>query len=443
MSVQRESGAAAWLTVAVTAMAFMGVYAFMIVLARTPVLGPLFPQQEFFKTALITHVVLALVIWFLAFVIFAMHYVTPERPAGGVERRVSWGALLGIGLIVVTPFTGPAYPQLNNYVPTLDRGLYLWGVGIFFVFAVMGAGLRLPALLASDRPMIVRGSLMAAGGALLSAMVCFALATKGLKGSPDGGAGLDPQYYYELLFWGGGHVLQFANTLGLMAVWSILYHRLTGRSPLPDPIALPLIVLVALLIVAAPFGYLALEHDDPTLRRFFILLKAWGLSFGPLILGGMIVKNWRDIAASPAAKRGFGMAIFLFGLGGVIALTIEGSDTRVPAHYHGVIGGVTLSFMTLGLVALTENGWLTVREGVKKFQVTLYGVGQALFVMGLFVGGLAGLGRKTFGTAQQLDTALKYVGMSAMGIGGLLAISSGAMFVVFMIRALRNGGRNG
>ncbi len=440
MNVERKSGAAAWLTVAVTAVGFMGAYVFLIVLARTPGVGRLFPDQLFFQTALITHVVLALVIWFLAFVIFVMHYVTPETRTGYADRVTASGALLGILIIVITPFTGPANPTLNNYVPALDRGLYVAGVGVFFVFAALGAALRMKALGASSRPLIVRGSLMVAGLALISALICFGVSWVGLNAA-GGRSAFEAQYYYEILFWGGGHVLQFANTLGMMAVWALLAERLSGRTPMPDAVAKPILILISLLIVAAPIMYMVFDYDSPALRSFFTNLKAWGLSFGPLILGVFIVRQWGGETGDPVARRGFALAMILFGLGGGMALLIDGADTRVPAHYHGVIGGVTLSFMTLALVALTENGWLTARDTWKKFQVTLYGVGQALFVGGLFVGGLAGLARKTFGAAQELDTTLKYTGMGIMALGGLLAIVSGGFFVVFMIRALMNGRR--
>ena len=40
-------------------------------------------------------------------------------------------------------------------------------------------------------------------------------------------------------------------------------------------------------------------------------------------------------------------SIILFGSGGLIGLVIEGTNTIIPAHYHGSIVGITLACMGL------------------------------------------------------------------------------------------------
>ncbi|HLG29886.1 MAG TPA: hypothetical protein VI387_06700, partial [Candidatus Brocadiales bacterium] len=44
--------------------------------------------------------------------------------------------------------------------------------------------------------------------------------------------------------------------------------------------------------------------------------------------------------------------------------------------------------------------------------------------------------RKTFGAAQNLDDIAKIIGMSIVGIGGLIAITGGIIFVVNSILSL-------
>jgi heme/copper-type cytochrome/quinol oxidase subunit 1 len=91
--------------------------------------------------------------------------------------------------------------------------------------------------------------------------------------------------------------------------------------------------------------------------------------------------------------------------------------------------------MAFALTSMVENGRLSIRPKWLSAQLTLYGAGQAMFVSGLFIGGYAGLQRKTFGAAQRLDTMIKLTGMTVMGIGGLLAVAGGVLFVVFMLKA--------
>jgi heme/copper-type cytochrome/quinol oxidase subunit 1 len=63
-------------------------------------------------------------------------------------------------------------------------------------------------------------------------------------------------------------------------------------------------------------------------------------------------------------------------------------------------------------------------------QPFLYGAGQLLFVLGLFLAGTEDVPRKTFGSAQVLTSYVQYTGMAVMGLGGLVAVLGGAAFVV-------------
>lgn len=435
-----RSGATLWLAVAIFAMMFMGVYALLIALARTPGIGQLFGDQNFFMTALVTHVALALMIWFIAFLLFVMYYLTSDVPSGKADFAAAAGGLGGVIFIVVTPFTGPANPVLSNYVPVLDRGTYFIGLALFMVSAMIATALRARPVIAATidgkpAPLIVRGSLVLAGLSLISASICFIIAWAGLNADPEM-ATADPQLYFELLFWGGGHTLQFTHTLALMAVWTILTWRTAAKELVDDRVAAGLLIMTGLFILSAPLSYVVQSYDTPELRDFFSVMKKWGLSFGPIVLGVAILAGRKEMQNDRVARRGLLLSLLLVAMGGAIGVTLTGSDTRVPGHYHGAIGGVTLAFMTLGLVAVSDNGWLLVKEKWRIFQLSLYGIGQSLFVVGLFIGGLRGLPRKTFGAAQTLDDTLKYIGMSVMGIGGLLAVTSGVIFVVFMLKAL-------
>jgi len=444
MGFNIKDASAGWLGVAIISMACMGGYAFLIVLSRAPGFNLLFTEQDFFYTALVTHVVLSIVIWFLAFILFVIYNVTADHPAGLIDRAMAACALLGVVFVVATPFTGPAWPQLNNYVPTLNRDLYFTGLAVFFGFATMGVALRTPTLIKAliargDKyPLAVYGSLAGAGLSLAIGVLCMAIAKSKL--GPFSETEIDPRLYYELLFWGGGHVLQFTNTFGVMAGWSLLYTRLSGEKLVSDKVALLALVVMIGFAIVAPFQYIGTDVESLEQRQFFTNLKGWGLALGPIIFGASVVfKRAKMKRDDIVAYNGLLISISLFALGGLIALTINGSDTRVPAHYHGVIGGVTMCYMTLGLMAIVDNGWLAAGGKWLKRQVKIYGAGQGLFVVGMFIGGVLGLARKTYGQAQVLDTVEKIFSMGVMGIGGLLAITGGGLFVTLMTIGLIRG----
>ena len=335
--------ASAWLGVSIVSMIFMGTYAFLVALSRAPVFNTIFPSQDFFRTALVTHVVLSVVIWFVAFMIFTIYFVTVKTSVSVMDYIPAAGGLGGVALIVATPFTGPASPMLNNYVPVLERGMYFWGLGLFFVFAALGVAVRAPALIRmiirrSDYPVIVTGSLAGVGISLAMAIICILISWAALSAYPER---YGMSMFYESLFWGGGHVLQFTNTLGLMAVWGLLAVHLSQERFLGDKAALAILGVTLIFTLIAPFSYLFMEIYSSESRKFFLEIKRWGTALGPVAVGLRAhLSALKNNTGSPAG-RGLALSITLFALGGLIALTIHGSDTRVPAHYHGVIGAVT------------------------------------------------------------------------------------------------------
>ena len=66
----------------------------------------------------------------------------------------------------------------------------------------------------------------------------------------------------------------------------------------------------------------------------------------------------------------------------------------------------------------------------------LYGVGQFLHSMGLFIAGGYGAPRKVADTAPGLDVLGNWVGHVGIGIGGVIAVLGGIMFIWITARQL-------
>jgi heme/copper-type cytochrome/quinol oxidase subunit 1 len=131
------------------------------------------------------------------------------------------------------------------------------------------------------------------------------------------------------------------------------------------------------------------------------------------------------------------MSLVLFGFGGLIGFAIQGSDVRIPAHYHGCIVGVTLAFMGLAYYLLPRLGFGAPMSRMARLQPYVYGVGQLLHIIGLVWSGGYGVQRKVAGAAQVLESTPEIAGMALMGLGGLIAITGGLLFVVVVLGALR------
>lgn len=114
------------------------------------------------------------------------------------------------------------------------------------------------------------------------------------------------------------------------------------------------------------------------------------------------------------------------------------SDTRTPSHYHLVITGVNLAalggFLVLFLPLLNRP----VGEGrAVRLPFWFYAGGQMLWSISMFIAGLSGVPRKTVGTAEQGLVSLgQKVTLGVVGVGTLIAVTGGVLFLWLLLRAL-------
>jgi heme/copper-type cytochrome/quinol oxidase subunit 1 len=255
-------------------------------------------------------------------------------------------------------------------------------------------------------------------------------------------ASLSGQIYFEVLFWGPGHVLQFGHTTLLLVSWLLLLQAGGAVSALSPRLAVVLLVMVTLPIITVPFFYLAHDIASPGYRLAFTeLMKYGGLSTIPL--GFAVLWSLLGAPAPEAGQRHLRAALIcsmlLFAVGGLLGFAIQGLDISIPAHYHGSIVGVTLAFMGVAYLLLPRLGYRPAAEKLATWQLWIYAVGQLMHISGLAWSGGYGVGRKTAGAAQGLSGVSEIAGMAMMGFGGLISITGGFLFLVIMIRALWPG----
>lgn len=427
-----ESVRRGWLLLALTSLVFAGIFAVLVALARTPGIQGLLPSGPYSKVALVGHVVLSFIVWFLAFQ--GILWAAGLRADGSTGlRRVSRAGVLlsaaGTGLIVLSAFLGWGQPVLANYLPVLDHPVYLGGLVMVGLGAALAAGAGVAGGLLK-RPEPEAFGAGAAAALLLAGLLTFALSGVGLARSAGAGN------TYEFFFWGGGHVLQAGNTAAMVTVWLILARVTTG--PLFVKAAWIKVLLATYLAAAVAGPVLALSDPMSVVHRVgFTRLMEYGL--GPttsIIVLLFFVHLWKGRTAGTGASwrdprfSSLVLSLCLIVVGIAVGLTIRGSDVRIPSHYHGAIGAVTMAFMGLTYHLIASFGREPLSRRVAIVQPYLYTGGQILFVLGLYWAGAHGVARKTFGAAQNLDETAKMIGMAVMGIGGGIAIIGGAAFVV-------------
>jgi heme/copper-type cytochrome/quinol oxidase subunit 1 len=441
LSSEGQKRLLAWLGLAVASLVGAGLFAALVALSRTPGIADHLSGGDYLRIGLVAHVTLAVSVWFLVFQ-GVLWVLSVERQESEGRDTIFpsfgwvgfWTAVLGTTTLVIPALLGWGKPVLVNYIPVLSHPVFFTGL-VLFALGIGGAALYtlLILLRQTERPwtvLQVGGAVTA--GLVLTALSCFALA--GLRLHLEAFALMDS---IERVVWGGGHVLQFANTAAMVLVWWILARLTLGREIVPQRWMKRILILYLIFALPSPFLYFG---DFP--QGEFTLLMAIGL--GPmtaivlvLLVRSLMKHYWsEELPWGDPRFAGLILSLALFGLGGSLSLMIRGSNVIIPAHYHGVIGGVTVAFMGLSYHLVPELGRRIWSFRLARIQPYLYGVGQALFVLGLFWAGAHGVPRKTFGAAQSLDQTAQVIGMALMGVGGLVAILGGIAFIGNMIPSL-------
>ena len=108
-------------------------------------------------------------------------------------------------------------------------------------------------------------------------------------------------------------------------------------------------------------------------------------------------------------------SLSLFAGGGVMGFMIRGSNTVIPAHYHGSIVGVTLAYMGVVYLLLPRLGHPLTMPRTAFWQPYVYGIGQVMHVTALALTGGPTAPRKTAGVPPGGGTA---PGRPRRGAGG-------------------------
>ncbi|MGO9170748.1 MAG: cbb3-type cytochrome c oxidase subunit I [Rhodomicrobium sp.] len=432
----------AWAALAIGSLATAGIFAVLLAVSRIPGIEVIaFWPLDFFAKGLVIHVVFSLVVWFLT--VFALLASLAAAKIAGSGLR--FAGLGGIGAVAVavsypllflTAFDPASEPSLNNYIPVIQHPAYYAGLAVlaFGIFMpVLRLLLNIPSRLKELPPLAF--AMSAASVIYVVALVCFACATY-LSWGTSPSKGLN-----EVLFWGGGHMLQFLFCSLMLTGWFLL-----SRSSLGDQVIEPDVFRVAVLMLVAftlpgPFLFRFFDMSSFNFREAFSKLQ-FVMALPTLMIGGTLLFGvaranksaplpWRD-----PAFLAFFLSVTVFAAGGVMGNLISGSDTRTPAHYHGVIAGVNLAAMGLVLTLCLPALQRPPRNSrLLRVQLWLFGAGQLVACIGLFWAGGYGAPRKTPTSVGSLvDGAV--MGMYLNGIGALFAVAGGIMFVVTVIGAL-------
>ena len=434
-----------WAALALLSLGLAGIFALLLAISRVPNVETIFPWPlQFFQKGLVIHVVFSFVVWFLS-LLAGLLTIATYRLSDGAPRAQSLGfisvllGLLAFVLLFLPALMDRGEASLNNYVPVIIDPLYYTGL-IFFAASIALQFIRflinIPNHSGAFDP--VSQGIAVSGILYFVALICFGISLALRWETPVDGA------FNEDVFWAGGHVLQYINTLLMLLSWYILGGIVISRPIIPVNnlnIIIGYFVIAATALLSLVFIYDLTSFDGrsaftwaqfgmapPTL--FFVIAATLNLIIHKKTISRI---DWNDPAFLALI-----LSILVFALGGYLGLFVDGADTRTPAHYHGVIGGVNLAFIGLFFCFLYPvMGAPTKRTRSLTILIWSYAVGQTFHSLGLFLAGGYGAPRKTAGADQGIEALGAQVGLYIMGVGALVAVIGGTMFIWIATRMLR------
>ncbi|MCC7202582.1 MAG: cbb3-type cytochrome c oxidase subunit I [Nitrospirae bacterium] len=421
-----------WFYLAVISLGIGGGFAFLVAMSRTP-FGYIYFPPDYMHHALVGHVVLAILLWLLSFTVVIWESCLGDGTDSRFKNISHKLSLAGPLFVTISVLTGNGKAVTNNYVPTVTDPLFFAGLIFFFMGFSMSAILYLKKgikyLYTRDITLNSVLTSLFISIIMIVSLICSIVLNR---------ADAEPLTFYERLYWSPGHIQQILNGSLLIIVWYSLLRR-TGcelRSWGFLKYTNMLLILSAVFILTIQFYY---DPVEKTARVAAELTYAFGLGLPLFLHIANIIRNLKR-GSYGLAYMGLliSMAIYIFGI--AIAYGGFSNDLRVPAHYHGAVTSLTLALMGYSYYLVKEMNYQVYGERLARVQPLLYGAGMFLFILGLFISGALGAPRKTYGVAFTSDP-LVLTALTIMGIGTILAVTGGMIFVAYISVTLFKGGR--
>ncbi|MGX6960685.1 MAG: cbb3-type cytochrome c oxidase subunit I [Rickettsia endosymbiont of Pentastiridius leporinus] len=436
-----QSNDLTWLKLGIISLGLAGLYSVILVVLRTPQLASFFSNPHIFKSALIIHVNLSVLIWLLSITASVWSLSFSRKQESSIvflDSRFHGNdilcklALLATLLIAVSPIAGHN-PIMNNYIPMLENIIFILGLSLFGISLLLYAINVLCFFDFSNWNSLTNFTILSTVIMFLLTWVCFWCSYSGLQKIiliiP-----IEIEFYYELLFWSGGHLLQFIYTQIAMFIWVSLLQKLVGHKLRFQKFYFFVLCLNFIFGILIIFGHISYDIIDGTFKEFYTNhMKYLGGISPSLCLFGIIFEllSAHDFNENKFIKATLLCSATLFLLGGVIAINISGMNVVIPAHYHGSIVGISIAcmgycYLGLNVIPVKNNNVIPWSSHGMTLTIYLLTFGQILHILGLALAGGYGVMRKDPNTVMPMSAKLL---MGMMGGGGLIAIVGGLMFV--------------
>jgi cytochrome c oxidase subunit 1 len=465
----------------VVALLVAGVMALGVVLTRWQTIH-LLPADKFYL-ALTSHGINALIFWMIFFEIAILYFASSTllRCRLAAPRWAWLGfALMIIGAVVnnIAVFRGNSSVMMTSYVPMQAEPMFYLGLILFAVGALVGCFVFLGTLVIAKDEKTYQGSIpLVTFGALTACIIAvFTIASGAIILIPTylwalGYINHIDAEMYRIIWWGLGHSSQQINVAAHVSVWYLIAGVLFGARPMSEKVSRTAFLLYILFLQLACAHHILVDPGVGSEWKIFNTSYAMYLAVLASLIHGLTVPGSIEVAQRQKGMTkglfewlrkapwdnpvfsGFFISLIVFGFIGGITGVVMGTEQinliihntiYVPAHFHATVAvGTTLTWMALTylLIPLLFRRKLFLPTWAK-WQPYVFGGGMTLLILFMLGAGTLGVSRRHWdmdftGALFSFEyPGTAYMMMAVAGVGGVLAIIGGAMYLVVTVGSL-------
>ena len=445
----------------------------------------LLPADVFYQ-ALTGHGINALIFWIIFFEIAVLYFASSTLLRTRLAApKWAWAgfALMIIGALMnnVAVFQGRSSVMMTSYAPMQAEPHFYLGLILFAVGALIGCFVFLGTLVIAKEDKTYQGSIpLVTFGALTACIIAvFTIASGAIILVPSflwsiGYINHIDAAMYRLIWWAMGHSSQQINVAAHVSIWYLIVGILFGARPMSEKVSRAAFLLYILFLQLASAHHLLVDPGLSSEWKIFNTSYAMYLAVLASMIHGLTVPGSMEVAqrAKGLTKglfewlrkapwgnpvfSGFFLSLIIFGFIGGITGVVMGTEQinliihntiYVPAHFHATVAvGTTLTFMALTylLIPVLFRRGLFLPQ-IAKLQPYVFGGGMTLMILFMLGAGTLGVSRRHWdmdftGAALSFEyPGTAYLMMAVAGIGGVLAVVGGVMYLVVTVGSLLFG----
>ncbi|UCB54790.1 MAG: cbb3-type cytochrome c oxidase subunit I [Thiotrichales bacterium] len=458
-----------------------GILAIGVILTRWQEVH-LLPADLFYQ-ALTGHGINALIFWIIFFEIAILYFASSTL----LRTRLAapkW-AWLGFILMVVGAVMnnvavaqGNSSVMMTSYAPMQAEPHFYLGLILFAVGALIGVFVFFGTLVIAKDDQTYEGSVpLVTFGAITAAIIAvFTIASGAVILVPTflwsiGYINHIDAEMYRIIWWGLGHSSQQINVAAHVSVWYLLAGILFGARPMSEKVSRTAFLLYILFLQLACAHHILVDPGISSEWKVFNTSYAMYLAVLASMIHGLTVPGAMEVAQREKGLTkglfewlrkapwgnpvfsGFFFSLVIFGFIGGITGVVMGTEQinliihntiYVPAHFHATVAvGTTLAFMALTylLIPVLFRRSLFL-PWVAKMQPYVFSAGMTIMILFMLGAGTLGVSRRHWdmdftGAALSFEyPGTAYMMMAVGGIGGVLGILGGAMYLLVTVGSL-------